>query len=116
MRKNTKKHICTKKQMCFCNRQRKKRLDRKPGSVSNDDLSCPCVTARLTPSPGRARLRIMSHTDVASSRVYIAAKSPVRWWALTSPFHPYRFRGGFFLLHYPWGHPRLPLAVTLSLW
>ena len=58
---------------------KKKRLDRKPGSVSNDDLSWPYVAVRLTPSPGRARLRIMSHTDVASSRVYIAAKSPVRW-------------------------------------
>jgi len=100
-----------------CRNGSEKRLDRKPGSVSNDDLSWPCVAARLTPSPGRARLRIMSHTDVASDRVYIAAKSPVRWWALTSPFHPYREkRGGFFLLHYPWGRPRLPLAVVMPLW
>ena len=71
----------TAQQLCkpLCRDCFRKRLDRKPGSVSNDDLSWPYVAARLTPSPGRARLRIMSHTDVASSRVYIAAKSPVRW-------------------------------------
>ena len=28
--------------------------------------------------------------DVASDRVYIAVQSPALWWALTSPFHPYR--------------------------
>ena len=33
----------------------------------------------VTPTPGRARLPHMSHTVVASDRVYIAAKSPVRW-------------------------------------
>ena len=37
-------------------------------------------------------------------------------WALTSPFHPYRKKcGGISLLHFPWGRPRLPLAVILAL-
>ena len=80
IRKKIKKiAVNSKKTVVIFKKPNKTRLDRKPGSVSNDDLSCPCVAARLTPSPGRARLRIMSHTDVASSRVYIAAKSPVRW-------------------------------------
>ena len=34
-------------------------------------------------------------------------------WALTSPFHPYRLRGGLFLLHFPGGHPRRTLSVIL---
>ena len=40
-------------------------------------------------------------------------------WALTSPFHPYpafrqsRNTGGFFLLHFPGGHPRRTLSVIL---
>ena len=36
------------------------------------------------------------------------------WWALTSPFHPYRtVCGGLFLLHFPGGHPRRTLSVIL---
>ena len=31
-------------------------------------------------------------------------------WALTPPFHPYPFRGGYFLLHYCGLSPALPLA------
>ena len=103
---------------------RRYRVGHKPGSVSNGDLSWPRVAARLTPSPGqsarlrRAQKRPVSHTDVASGRVYIAAKSPLRWWALTPPFHPCSAltgRGGLFLLHWPWGRPRLPLAAALPL-
>ena len=34
-------------------------------------------------------------------------------WALTSRFHPYLFRGGNFLLHFPGSHLRLTLSATL---
>ena len=51
---------------------------------------------------------------VASGRVYMAARSPGRRGALTSPFHAYSFRCGLFLLHWPWSRLRLPLAGTLS--
>ena len=43
--------------------------------------------------------------------------------ALTAPFHPYpscgvapAIRAVCFLLHFPWGRPRRPLAVTVDPW
>ena len=50
----------------LCRNCLRKRLDRKPGSVSNDDLSWPYVAVRLTPSPGRARLRKVASALVSS--------------------------------------------------
>ncbi len=47
---------------------------------------------------------------------------PVARWALTPPFHPYRAlprrarAAVCFLWHFPWGHPRRPLAGTVSPW
>jgi len=35
---------------------------------------------------------------------------PDKRWSLTPPFHPYRLRGGYFLLHFPESH----LYRTLS--
>ena len=57
----------------------------------NSHLSGLCVAAQLMPpsrnSPGR---RTAFLCGVAPNRVYMAAQSPVRRWALTPPFHPYR--------------------------
>ncbi len=57
---------------------------------------------------------MMSPLGLAPDGVYIAGQSPVRWWALTPPFHPYLLRGGLFLLHYPWSrlHWVLPSALA----
>ena len=47
------------------------------------------------------------------------SKSPrtlVRSYRTFPPSPPSEEGGGLFLLHYPWGHPRLPLAVTVPLW
>ena len=48
-------------------------IDRKPGSVLNDDLSRPAIADRLKPPSGRASSVVMSHIGVASGRVYKAA-------------------------------------------
>ncbi len=76
----------------------------KPGSVFDNNLSTRRVAAELQP-PGRdRRAAVMPLCGVASDRVYIAAKSPPRWWALTPPFHPCHPRKG-----------RRYLSVALSL-
>jgi len=42
------------------------------------------------------------------------AGRPAGWWALTPPFHPYRFAAAVsFLWSCPWGRPRSPLATSL---
>ena len=59
-----------------------------------DHLSRLYVAAQLMPPTGirRADAALLRPVNgVASDRVYICAKSPVRRWALTSPFHPYPF-------------------------
>ena len=60
----------------------------------------------------------MSHTDVVfkqglhSRKVASAGAGEL----LSSPVHSLPCKhGGFFLLHYPWGRPRLPLAVAMPL-
>ena len=42
--------------------------------------------------------------------------SPYQRWALTSPFHPYRKCGGYFLLHFPWSRLHWTLSSIIALW
>ena len=55
--------------------------------------------------------------DLAPGGVYLAARSPGRWWSLTPPFHPYRSArtrpAVCFLWHCPAGHPGWALPTTL---
>ena len=79
------------------------------------DCTLPHSSSRLRE---RARARMCSHMGVASGRVYTAAQVAKRAGALlphlSTIARPER-RAVSSLLHYPWGHPRLPLAVTVPL-
>ena len=79
------------------------RVNRKPCSVLNDDLSRLYVAAKFKPPPESCRTTYALLSGVAAGKVYIAGMSPHRWWALTPPFHPYR------------GIPRRYISVALSL-
>jgi len=57
-----------------------------------------------------------SLVGVASDRVYIAAQSPVRWWALTSPFHPYRRKQASNNTHLSSPHPRRKYGLPYLKW
>ena len=95
-----------------------KRPNRKPGSVLNDDLSRLHVAMQLQPPPGARRARIAPIWALLLVGFTEPRKSPsalVRSYRTFPPF-PVRGTGSLFLLHYPWGHPRLPLAVTIPLW
>ena len=95
-----------------------KRLNRKPGSVLNDDLSRLHVAMQLQPPPGTRRARIVPIWALLLVGFTEPRKSPsalVRSYRTFPPF-PAQNAGSLFLLHYPWGHPRLPLAVTIPLW
>ena len=95
-----------------------KRPNRKPGSVLNDDLSRLHVAIQLQPPPGARRARIAPIWALLLVGFTEPRKSPsalVRSYRTFPPF-PVRGTGSLFLLHYPWGHPRLPLAVTIPLW
>ena len=94
----------------------------KPGSVENGHLSLLPV-AREAPSV----LRSCHPSGPCGCRADMP-RTVLLWvgftanlcyhrsgWALTSPFHPYRLRGGLFLLHFPGGYPRLTLSATLAL-
>ena len=92
-----------------------KRLNRKPGSVLNDDLSRLHVAMQLQPPPGTRRARIVPIWALLLVGFTEPRKSPsalVRSYRTFPPF-PAQNAGSLFLLHYPWGHPRLPLAVTI---
>ena len=92
-----------------------KRLNRKPGSVLNDDLSRLHVAMQLQPPPGTRRARIVPIWALLLVGFTEPRKSPsalVRSYRTFPPF-PAQNAGSLFLLHYPWGHPRLPLAVTV---
>ena len=94
-----------------------KRLNRKPGSVLNDDLSRLHVAMQLQPPPGTRRARIVPIWALLLVGFTEPRKSPsalVRSYRTFPPF-PAQNAGSLFLLHYPWGHPRLPLAVTVPL-
>lgn len=94
------------------------RPNRKPGSVLNDDLSRLHVAMQLQPPPGARRARIAPIWALLLVGFTEPRKSPsalVRSYRTFPPF-PVRGTGSLFLLHYPWGHPRLPLAVTIPLW
>lgn len=87
----------------------------KPISVEDDHLSGHRVAdGVLATYHGTKEHFILSPLGLAPGGVYIAEKSPVRWWALTPPFHPYLLRGGIFLLHYPWSHLHWVLPSTLA--
>ena len=93
-------------------------IDRKPGSVLNDDLSRLHVAMQLQPPPGTRRARIVPIWALLLVGFTEPRKSPsalVRSYRTFPPF-PAQNAGSLFLLHYPWGHPRLPLAVTIPLW
>ena len=93
-----------------------KRLNRKPGSVLNDDLSRLHVAMQLQPPPGTRRARIVPIWALLLVGFTEPRKSPsalVRSYRTFPPF-PAQNAGSLFLLHYPWGHPRLPLAVFLA--
>lgn len=95
-----------------------KRPNRKPGSVLNDDLSRLHVAMQLQPPPEARRARIASLWALLLVGFTEPRKLPsalVRSYRTFPPF-PVRCTGSLFLLHYPWGHPRLPLAVTIPLW
>ena len=53
----------------------------------------------LPPDIGRANLSASVH-GLATREVYGYPDHPGYRWALTSPFHPYCFRSGYFLLRY----------------
>lgn len=95
-----------------------KRPNRKPGSVLNDDLSRLHVAMQLQPPPEARRARIASLWALLLVGFTEPRKLPsalVRSYRTFPPF-PAQRAGSLFLLHYPWGHPRLPLAVTIPLW
>jgi len=82
----------------------------------SDHLSRPSVATwlkRPTTGVSSELPPFMPLLGLAPDGVYIAAKSPMRWWALTSPFHPYHKSGGIFLLHFPWSHLHWELPSTL---
>ena len=87
----------------------------KPSSVLRDYLSTSAVTdglkRRFAAIPRRA-----TAFDIALScfgwGLHMREKLPSPRWAFTSPFHPYLFQGGFFLLHFPGSHLRRTLSVT----
>ena len=68
------------------------RVNRKPCSVLNDDLSRLYVAAKFKPPPESCRTTYALLSGVAADKVYIASVSPHCWWALTPPFHPCRNR------------------------
>ena len=85
-----------------------KRLNRKPGSVLNDDLSRLHVAMQLQPPPGTRRARIVPIWALLLVGFTEPRKSPsalVRSYRTFPPF-PAQNAGSLFLLHYPWGHPR----------
>jgi len=66
----------------------------KPGSVpqsGSNHLSRPAITCRLKRHnpEGSAGRFIPSLFGLAPNGVYLAGRLPVRWCALTAPFHPY---------------------------
>src|SRR6185295_9909402 len=50
------------------------------------------VTIPLGSYPGPRRAASTGPVRLAPDGVWLAAASPRRWWALTPPFHPYRWR------------------------
>ena len=95
------------------------RVFNKPSSVprsGDNHLSSPEITFRLKRHnpKGSAGSFIPFLFGLTPNGVYQANKLPYCWWALTSPFHPYRPSRRFtFLWHYPWGHPRRMLSGIL---
>ena len=91
----------------------------KPSSVppsGDNHLSSPEITLRLKRHnpKGSAGSFIPFLFGLTPNGVYQANKLPYCWWALTSPFHPYRTSRRFtFLWHYPWGYPRRTLSGIL---
>jgi len=90
------------------------RLVCKPSSVLNGHLSRTYISARL-----KRCGELAGH--------FLCSRSCIEWglhrallpncgWALTSPFHPYRKCGGFFLLHCPWSRLHRELPGTHALW
>ena len=66
-------------------------INHKRSSVLSNHLSRLIVTNKLKRHTQRRDGQPLhaSLFGLAPDGVYIAVKSPSRWWALTSPFHPY---------------------------
>lgn len=69
------------------------KISHKPSSVLSNHLSRLIVANKLKRHTQRrdGQPLYASLFGLAPSGVYIAVKSPSRWWALTSPFHPYLY-------------------------
>ena len=90
--------------------------DRKPGSVLDDHLSRPRVTAGLKRLRRTRRAADLPPLHLAPGGVYSGNRLPgfrVSSY-LAFPSLP-AFTGGLFLLHSPWSRLRRPLAGTLAL-
>src|ERR1051325_4330025 len=77
------------------------------------------VTIPLGSYPGPRRAASTGPVRLAPDGVWQAAASPRRWWALTPPFHPYRWRlrrsvrGGVLSVPLSVGFRRLACASVL---
>lgn len=91
----------------------------KPSFVVCDNLSSLYVAVKLKPPISASlpsRHWLTQTIGVASDRVYTAAQSPVRRWALTSPFHPYHLRGGIFSVALALRSPSADVISYPALW
>ena len=90
--------------------------DHKPGSVLDDHLSRPYVTARLKRLRRTRRAAGLPPLHLAPGGVYSGNRLPgfrVSSYLAFPSLPPEG--GGFFLLHSPWSRLRRPLAGTLAL-
>jgi len=86
----------------------------KPGSVQAAIyLGRQLPAASCDPPEGSAGSFMPLLFGLAPGGVCLANQSPGCRWSLTPPFHPYRWHGGMFLWHFPWGRPRWALPSTL---
>ena len=88
---------------------KKKHCPYKPGSVPCRHGVCHLSSPRVTPWLKRSTLHRITRAGNPQTMVYMnlqppvgtAQRSPVGWWSLTPPSHPYPLRGGCFLLPAP---------------
>ena len=106
-----------------------RQLTCKPGSVGPacaDVMAIPLEPALLQASSNQPGRLASKSAWFAPRRPYLVllpvgfavpSLLPATRCALTAPFHPYRPKAAVCsLLHFPWGRPRRPLAVTVFRW